>query len=85
MNKALIVLDVQYGITSLRDFTEQVGKIEAVITDFEQRNEPVIYLKHVDYDHEGSSLFHKNAASLEIVVDTGRHTILNLTLLATRS
>jgi nicotinamidase-related amidase len=76
MNKALIVLDVQYGITSLRDFKVQIGNIEAVIADFEQRNEPVIYLKHVDYDHEGSSLFYKNAAGLEIVVDTGRHTIL---------
>lgn len=31
MNKALIVLDVQYGITSLKDFTVQLGKIEAVI------------------------------------------------------
>ncbi|MFS0860679.1 isochorismatase family protein [Paenibacillus taichungensis] len=76
MNKALIVLDVQYGITSLRDFTAQLGKIEAVITDFDQRNEPIIYLKHVDYDHEGSSLFYKNAVGLEIVVDSGRHTIL---------
>jgi len=76
MNKALIVLDVQYRITSLRDFTAQLGKIEAVITDFDQRNEPIIYLKHVDYDHEGSSLFNKNAVGLEIVVDSGRHTIL---------
>ncbi|MGC5776418.1 isochorismatase family protein [Paenibacillus pabuli] len=76
MNKALIVLDVQYGITSLRDFTAQVDKIEAIITDFEQRNEPVIYLKHVDYDHEASSLFYKNTADLEIVVDTGLHTVL---------
>lgn len=76
MNKALIVLDVQYGITSLRDFTAQLEKIKAVIADFDQRNEPIIYLKHVDYDHEGSSLFYKNAAGLEIVIDTGRHTIL---------
>ncbi|SHN84887.1 Nicotinamidase-related amidase [Paenibacillus sp. ov031] len=76
MNKALIVLDVQYGITSLRDFSAQLGKIEAVIAEFDQRNEPIIYLKHVDYDHEGSSLFYKNAAGLEIVVDTGRHTVL---------
>jgi len=76
MNKALIVLDVQYGITSLRDFTAQLGKIEAVITDFDKRNEPIIYLKHVDYDHKGSSLFYKNVAGLEIVVDTGHHKVM---------
>ncbi|MFS0871007.1 isochorismatase family protein [Paenibacillus xylanilyticus] len=76
MNKALIVLDVQYGITSLRDVKVQVDKIEAVIADFEQWNEPIIYMKHVDYIHEGSSLFYKNAAGLEIAVDTGRHPVL---------
>ena len=70
MNKALIVLDVQYGITSLKDFTVQLGKIEAVIADFEQQHEPIIYMKHVDYDQEGSSLFYKNVENLEIIMGT---------------
>ncbi|MCP1424768.1 hypothetical protein ABIC86_005754 [Paenibacillus sp. DS2363] len=29
------------------DFTVQLGKIEAVIADFEQQHEPIIYMKHV--------------------------------------
>ena len=76
MNKALIVLDVQYGITSLKDFTVQLGKIEEVIADFEQQHEPIIYMKHVDYDQEASSLFYKNAANLEIIMGTGQYPVM---------
>lgn len=76
MNKALIVLDVQYGITSLKDFTVQLGKIEAVIADFEQQHEPIIYMKHVDYDQEGSSLFYKNVENLEIIMGTGQYPVM---------
>ncbi|WP_433750745.1 isochorismatase family protein [Paenibacillus amylolyticus] len=76
MNKALIVLDVQYGITLLKDFTVQLGKIEAVIADFEQQHEPIIYMKHVDYDQEGSSLFYKNVENLEIIMGTGQYPVM---------
>ncbi|PAD29510.1 cysteine hydrolase family protein [Paenibacillus sp. 7523-1] len=76
MNKALIVLDVQYGIVSLGDVTIQLDKIKTIIADFEQHGEIVVYMKHIDYDHEGSPLFHENASNLEIVMDTSRHPVM---------
>ncbi|MBP2246419.1 hypothetical protein J2Z28_003067 [Paenibacillus xylanexedens] len=32
------------------DLTAQLGKIEAVIADFEQQHELIIYMNHVDYE-----------------------------------
>ncbi|WP_340031928.1 isochorismatase family protein [Paenibacillus sp. FSL K6-1122] len=58
------------------DLTAQLGKIEAVIADFEQQHEPIIYMKHVDYDQEASSLFYKNAANLEIIMGTGQYPVM---------
>lgn len=58
------------------DLTAQLGKIEAVIADFEQQHEPIIYMKHVDYDQEGSSLFYKNVENLEIIMGTGQYPVM---------
>ncbi|MCG7377919.1 isochorismatase family protein [Paenibacillus sp. ACRSA] len=76
MNKALIVLDVQQGIVRLRDVSEPVAKIQSVIAEFEERDWPIVYMKHVDYEQEDSSLYYKERANLEIVLDTKLHPVL---------
>ena len=76
MNKALIVIDVQRGLTSLRDVSATVGKIELLIADFEKLNWPIVFMRHVDNQDEESSLYRNKTDNLEIVVDTKQHLVL---------
>lgn len=76
MNKALIVLDVQHGLTSLRDVSATLEKIESVIHVFEKMNWPVVFIKHVDEHQEESSLYRGKTENLEIVVDTRQYPVL---------
>ncbi|CAH1222086.1 hypothetical protein PAECIP111890_05346 [Paenibacillus sp. JJ-223] len=77
MNKALIVLDVQAGIVSQRDVTGTIHAIESVIRDFEARNEPMVFIRHLDYEQEGSPLFHTKVDNLRFVVDSGQHQVVD--------
>ncbi|MDM5279800.1 isochorismatase family protein [Paenibacillus silvae] len=75
MNKALIVLDVQHGLTSLRDVSATLEKIESIITVFERMNWPIVFIKHVDEQHEQSSLYRQKTENIEIVLDTRQHPV----------
>lgn len=48
MNKGLIVLDVQRGLTMQRDVSATVSKIESVMATFEKMNWPMVFTKHID-------------------------------------
>ncbi|KAA8785149.1 nicotinamidase-related amidase [Paenibacillus sp. 4624] len=76
MNKCLIVLDVQRGLTIQRDVSATVSKIESVMAIFEKMNWPIIFTKHIDEQHEESSLYRGKADYLEIVVNTKQHLVL---------
>ncbi|WP_342571874.1 isochorismatase family cysteine hydrolase [Paenibacillus sp. FSL R5-0749] len=76
MNKGLIVLDVQHGLTSLRDVSVPIAKIQSVIAIFEKMNWPIVFTKHLDQDNEESSLYYAKSTNVQIVVDTGEHPIL---------
>lgn len=48
--KALFVLDMQVGMLEHKDFSEERKKIISLIKHFKDRNEKVIFTRHVDND-----------------------------------
>lgn len=54
--KALLVIDVQNGIVNFSDFTEELLLMENIIKDFKNKNNPVVFMRHID-DAEESSLY----------------------------
>ncbi|MCP1158626.1 isochorismatase family protein [Bacillus infantis] len=56
--EALLVIDVQNGIVTTGDFSDELQKMEKVIMDFKDRGRPVIFLKHLDGVEE-SPLYEK--------------------------
>lgn len=62
--KALLVIDVQNGIVEFGDFEEELGKMERIIQDFKENDDPIIFVRHLD-DEKESSLF-KNSAGSEL-------------------
>lgn len=75
MSKALIVLDVQRGLTSLRDVSATLDKIKSIVMAFEKRSWPIVFIKHVDEQDEQSSLYRQKTENLEIVLDTKQHPV----------
>ncbi len=60
--KALLVIDVQNGLVELGDYTQELHRIEQLITDFQKNNQPVIFMRHVD-DEEESALYKHSRGS----------------------
>lgn len=60
--KALLVIDVQNGIIEYGDFEEELDKMESIIEDFKENNDPVIFIRHMDVEKE-SPLFKDSAGS----------------------
>lgn len=60
--KALLVIDVQNGIVNYGDFKEELSLMENVIKDFKDRNNPVIFMRHLD-DAEESPLYKHSVGS----------------------
>lgn len=60
--KALLVIDVQNGIVNYGDFKEELSLMENVIKDFKDRNNPVIFMRHLD-DAEESPLYKHSIGS----------------------
>jgi nicotinamidase-related amidase len=65
MKTALLVIDVQNGIVNFRDFKNELFKIESVITDFKNENNPVIFIQHFDQNKE--SPLHRNSDGSQLV------------------
>lgn len=65
MKKALLVIDVQYGIVNFRDFKEELFLIESIIQNCKSKKEPVIFVQHFD-QHEESQL-HRYSEGSQIV------------------
>ncbi|WP_042222589.1 cysteine hydrolase family protein [Oceanobacillus manasiensis] len=68
--KALFVIDVQNGIVENGDFTEELEKMEQLIKDFKQHNEPVIFFRHLDTEKESALYEASGGADLH---DSLRH------------
>jgi len=62
--KALLVIDAQNVIINQKDFTKQLTHIENIITDFQAKDLPVIFMRHVDDIEE--SPFYKGSKGSEI-------------------
>lgn len=62
--KALVVIDVQNGLVELGDYTQELDRIEQLIRDFQEKNEPVIFMRHVDDEEE--SVLYKHSRGSEI-------------------
>lgn len=60
--QALLVIDVQNGIVDFKDFKEELAMIEHVISDFKEKNLPVIFIRHID-DAEESPLYRGSVGS----------------------
>jgi nicotinamidase-related amidase len=60
--KALLVIDVQKGIVSFKDFSSELSLIEQTIKDFKQNKSPVIFVKHYNGNEE-SPLHRKSEGS----------------------
>ena len=46
--RALLVIDLQKGIISQRDCSNEIDKIRWLIEDFKCKNMPIIFTKHLD-------------------------------------
>ncbi|OZU88717.1 isochorismatase [Virgibacillus indicus] len=60
--KALLVIDVQNGIVEFGDFEVELEKMEGIIKDFKENDDPVIFVRHLD-DEKESPLFKDSAGS----------------------
>ncbi|WP_319417947.1 isochorismatase family protein [Virgibacillus necropolis] len=60
--KALLVIDVQNGLVNKGNFQVEISRIEKVIGDFKENEEPVIFIRHLD-DAENSPLYKDSAGS----------------------
>ena len=62
--KALLVIDVQNAIVEFRDFHRELNRIESIIKDFKENEEPVIFIRNLD--DEETSPFNKELPSSEL-------------------
>ncbi|MCM3741428.1 isochorismatase family protein [Oceanobacillus luteolus] len=62
--RALLVIDAQKTIVDFKDFHQEIGMIETMITDFKENGDQVIFIRNLDDDEKSS--FHKNSAGSEI-------------------
>ncbi|WP_010676677.1 cysteine hydrolase family protein [Bacillus timonensis] len=60
--QALLVIDVQNGIVSFKDFSEELNKIQQIIQDFKAKRLPVIMVRHFD-EYEESPLYRGSEGS----------------------
>ncbi|WP_156285744.1 isochorismatase family protein [Oceanivirga salmonicida] len=64
MNKALIILDAQYGIIE-NNFKNEINNIHKLIKYCEKHNLPVISIKHIDNDPESRIYCNSNKGNIE--------------------
>lgn len=62
--KALLVIDAQDIIVEFKDFQQELNKIESIIQDFKENDEPVIFIRNIDDDE--TSPFYKELPSSEL-------------------
>ena len=63
--RALLVIDLQKGIISQRDCSNEIDKIRWLIEAFKCKNMPIIFTKHLDENVE--SPLYKNCEGIEII------------------
>lgn len=62
--KALLVIDAQNIIVEFKDFQQELNKIDSIIQDFKENDEPVIFIRNIDDDE--TSPFNKELPSSEL-------------------
>ena len=58
--RALLVIDLQKGIISQRDCSNEIDKIRWLIEDFKCKNMPIIFTKHIVEKSKPDSFFNTN-------------------------
>lgn len=62
--KALLVIDVQNGLVELGDFTRELAKMKQLMQDFQEDEDPIIFMRHVDDEEE--SVLYKNSRGSDL-------------------
>lgn len=62
--RALLVIDVQHAIVECKDFQQELNNIESIIRDFQENEEPIIFIRHLEGDEK--SPFYRESPSSEL-------------------
>jgi len=73
--QALIVMDVQNAIFLNKNFEAEMDKIKILINLFEQKENEIIFVKHINYIDKESPLYYKKAENIALHIDCKEYSI----------
>src|SRR5690625_4648332 len=60
--RGLIVIEVQNVIVEFKEYKQELTNIEEIIHDFQDKEEPIIFIRNID-DNEESAFYKKSSSS----------------------